>query len=58
MDDYNINSLQESNNEWISRLISILVPNLIDGCKSLYNDAVKLCIKNNEEDKYLMTFQN
>ena len=58
MDDYNITSLQESNNEWVNRLISILTPCIIDGCKTVYQEALKLCIDNDEEDKYLMTFQN
>ena len=58
MDDYNITSLQESNNEWVNRLISILTPCIIDGCKTVYQEALKLCVDNDEEDKYLMTFQN
>lgn len=58
MDDYNISSLQESNNEWISRLISILTPCIITGCNTIYKEAYKLCTDNEEEDKYLMTFQN
>jgi hypothetical protein len=58
MDDYNISSLQESNNEWVSRLVSILTPCIISGCNSIYKEAYQLCIDNEEEDKYLMTFQN
>ena len=58
MDDYNISSLQESNNEWVSRLVSILTPCIITGCNSIYKEAYQLCIDNEEEDKYLMTFQN
>lgn len=58
MDDYNITSLQESNNEWVSRLISILTPCIVNGCNSIYQEAYKLCTENEEEDKYLMTFQN
>ena len=58
MDDYNITSLKESNNEWISRLISILTPCIIDGCNRIYNEAYTLCLENDENDKYLMTFQN
>ena len=44
MDDYNITSLQESNNEWVNRLISILTPCIIDGCKIVYQEALKLCV--------------
>ena len=58
MDDYNIASLQESNNEWISRLISILTPCIIMGCNTIYKEAYQLCAENDELDKYLMTFQN
>ena len=57
MDDYNINSLTESRNEWTARLVTILYPFIIEGFKSIYNDAYKLCIQNDEEEKYLMTFQ-
>tara|TARA_Y100000992_G_C21266751_1_gene494345 strand:- start:1407 stop:2486 length:1080 start_codon:yes stop_codon:yes gene_type:complete len=58
MDDYNINSLTESRNEWTARLVTILYPFIIEGFKSIYGDAYKLCIENDEEEKYLMTFQN
>ena len=58
MDDFNISTLHESRNEWSARLISILTPLIIDGYKSILDEAVKLCRENNEMDKYLMTFQN
>ena len=58
MDDYNISSLQESNNEWVSRLISILTPCIIKGSNTVYKEAYQLCVDNDELDKYLMTFQN
>lgn len=58
MDDYNISSLHESRNEWISRLVNILSPQILKGLKSIYTEAYKLCLENDEEDKYLMTFQN
>jgi hypothetical protein len=58
MDDFNISTLHESRNEWSARLISILTPLVIDGYKSILNEAIKLCKENNEMDKYLMTFQN
>lgn len=58
MDDYSINSLTESKNEWCARLVSILSFNVIEGIKSIYAEAVKLCVENDEENKYLMTFQN
>jgi hypothetical protein len=58
MDDFNVSSLHESKNEWGSRLITLLTPLVIDGYKSILEEAVKLCKENNEMDKYLMTFQN
>ena len=58
MDDYSINSLTESKNEWCARLVSILSHNIIQGINSIYDEAIKLCIESNEENKYLMTFQN
>lgn len=58
MDDYNVNVLSEAKNEYSCRLLSILSPVIIDGVKSIFNDAERLCIENDEDDKYLMTFQN
>jgi hypothetical protein len=58
MDDFNVNTLHESRNEWASRLITILTPLIIDGYKSILDEAIKICKDNNEFDKYLMTFQN
>jgi len=58
MDDFNISTLHESRNEWSARLISILTPLIIDGYKSILDEAIKLCKENNEMEKYLMTFQN
>ena len=57
MDDYSITSLGESKNEWCSRLINVLTPELIQGLKSIFDEAWKLCADNDEEEKYLMTFQ-
>ena len=58
MDDFNVSSLHESRNEWASRLVTILTPAIIDGYKSIFEEALKLCRENGEMDKYLMTFQN
>ena len=58
MDDYSIGSLQDSRNEWCARLINILYPLVNEGLKSIFDDAYKLCEENEEEEKYLMTFQN
>jgi hypothetical protein len=53
-----MSSLQESRNEWVSRLVNIMVPQVSVGLKSIYTEAFKLCVENDEEGKYLMTFQN
>ena len=58
MDDFNINSLVESKNEWCMRLLNILTPSLIKGIKSIFDEAFELCQTNDNEEKYLMTFQN
>ena len=58
MDDYDVSSLSESKNEWGARLVNILTPSVIEGIKSIFSEADKLCVENEEEEKYLMTFQN
>ena len=58
MDDFVISNLQESRNEWCSRLVTIFTPLVIEGIKSILNEAWKLCLDNDEVNKYLMTFQN
>ena len=42
MDDYSINSLTESKNEWCARLVSILNSTIIQGIKSIFNEANKI----------------
>ena len=58
MDEYNVSMLSNSKDEWVSRIVSILTPLLIEGIKSIFNESCEVCKKTNEEDKYLMTFQN
>ena len=58
MDDYNLNTITESKNEWCARLVNILTPCLIEGIKSIFEESYKMCKDNDEEEKYLMTFQN
>ena len=57
MDDYSVTSLAESKNEWCARLVNTITPEIIQGLKSIFNEAWKLCEDNDELDKYLMTFQ-
>ena len=58
MDDFVVANLHESKNEWCGRLVSVLTPLVIEGFKSIFNESWKLCVDNNEVNKYLMTFQN
>ena len=53
-----ISNLNESRNEWCSRLVSIFTPLIVDGVRSIFSEAWKICIQNDEANKYLMTFQN
>ena len=58
MDDYNVNVLSEAKSEYSSRLVTIMTPLMLEGIKSIFNEATKLCLDNDEDEKYLMTFQN
>ena len=58
MDDFNIATLQGSKNEWCCYLIQILTPLVMDGYKSILNEAISICKQHQENEKYLMTFQN
>jgi hypothetical protein len=58
MDDFNVSSLHESKNEWGARLLVILTPLIIEGFRSIFDEAYKMCKENKEMEKYLMTFQN
>ena len=58
MDDYDVNMLSEAKNEYCVRLVNILTPLIMQGVNSIFDEAVTLCETNDEDDKYLMTFQN
>ena len=58
MDDFTLATLQDSRNEWCMQLVNILTPVVIEGFNSIFQESWKLCESNDEEDKYLMTFQN
>jgi len=58
MDDYNTSVLSEAKNEYSANLVNILTPLLIQGLQSIFKEACDLCRNNDEDDKYLMTFQN
>lgn len=58
MDDYNSNLLNDSKSEWSIRLMNVLSGHIIDGFRSIFSEALEVCEKNDEAEKYLMTFQN
>ena len=58
MEDFTLASLQESRNEWSSQLVNILTPLIVEGYNSIFEEAWSLCEQNDEQEKYLMTFQN
>jgi len=58
MDDFSVQSLQESRNEWCNTLLQKLTPLICEGVRSIFTEAIQLCNDNNENEKYLMTFQN
>lgn len=57
MDDFVISNLQESRNEWCTRLVSIMSPLVIEGFRSIFKESWKMCVENDELNKYLMTYQ-
>ena len=58
MDDFNLGNLNEARNEWSARLVNIVNPHVIDGFNAMFKEAYELCVENEEDEKYLMTFQN
>ena len=58
MDDFDSGILSQAKNEYAARLVTILSPLVLEGIKSIYSEAVTLCKENDEDEKYLMTFQN
>lgn len=58
MDDFNLGNLNEARNEWSARLMNIVTPHIINGFNTIFQEAYELCLENEEDEKYLMTFQN
>ena len=58
MDDNNITTLTEAQYEWALRLVNILSPLIQEGVQSIFSESWNMCERENEADKYLMTFQN
>ncbi len=51
-------TLTEAQYEWALRLVHILQPLVNEGIMSIFQEAVTLCSNSEEDEKYLMTFQN
>jgi hypothetical protein len=58
MDDFTLSTIIESKNEWCARLTNTLAPCIIEGLRSVFSEAYNVCKENDEDSKYLMTFQN
>ena len=58
MDDNHVPTLQTSQQEWAIRLSRVIHPLLYEGVQAMFQEAVGICKQSEEDDKYLMTFQN
>lgn len=58
MDDNHKPTLTESQFEWAWKLVQILQPLIYEGIQSIFQEALKICKQSEEDEKYLMTFQN
>lgn len=58
MDDFQPSTLYHSRDELCARLVAILTPLVIEGIRSIFHEALKMCVENKENEKYLMHFQN
>ena len=58
MDDFVSSNLYSSRDEWTARLVTILTPHLMEGIRSIFQEAYQLCVTNDEVHKYLLCFQN
>ena len=58
MDDNHKPTLTESQFEWAWRLVQILQPLVYEGIQSIFQEALTICKESEEDEKYLMTFQN
>lgn len=58
MDDNNIQMLKESQSEWGLKLLRVILPHITDGVYAMFAEGKSICDKTDEQEKYLMTFQN
>ena len=50
--------LNEAQFEWAIRLVHILQPLVYEGIHTIFQESIQLCQNTDEDEKYLMTFQN
>lgn len=53
-----MSNLTASQHIYVSELITILKPHILDGFYTMLSESRRLCIQENQEDKQYMTFQN
>jgi hypothetical protein len=58
MDDNNVPTLHDSQHEWAIRLTRIVQPLIYEGIQGIFQESVTICKQSEEDEKYLMTFQN
>ena len=58
MNDTNVVNLSESQHEWAVRLVRLINPPIYERIMTMFKEADNLCTQNEEQEKYLMTFQN
>jgi hypothetical protein len=58
MDDNHIPTLKESQNEWAVKLLRVVLPHVMDGVYAMFTESKTICDATDEQEKYLMTFQN
>lgn len=58
MDDNHVPTLHDSQHEWAIRLTRIVQPLIYEGIHGMFQESVTICKQSEEDEKYLMTFQN
>ena len=58
MDDNHVPTLHDSQHEWAIRLTRIIQPLIYEGIQGMFQESLAICKQSDENEKYLMTFQN
>lgn len=58
MDDFSTANLNEARNEFAQRLLTVLVPQVIIGIQSIFDESYNLCVATGEQGRYRTAFQN